>query len=335
MLRFLRLVLFGAAFLSMQSLASAENGLRIGWQTGDVQVLLSYADKSGLFSRAGLKYSMHPFPAGPAMLPAIAANEVDIAWMGEFPAVTGYANKIPLTIFMIEQEFKSHIRLVVQPDSGIRTLADLRGKKIGVTFGSSGHNHILIALEKGGLKASDVTLVNLQPGHMPGAFVTKAVDAVLTWESNVGVIEKNGGVPIATTDSIGTTLIGVWVVRQQYLKENPDNIQKFLRAWEMAMDRFSKDRLSVLKPEADRLGQTPEGMAEVVDRQQSVRPSYREQLTVQYLGGPNDGKELRLNRHFGNIAKFMFDLKRIEAIPADWRPLISTGPLTTYLAKPK
>lgn len=158
MFRFLKLLTVALTFLAMQVAAQAD-GLRIGWQTGDVQVLLSYADKSGLFSRVGLKYSMHPFPAGPSMLPSLAANEVDIAWMGEFPAVTGYANGIPVSIFMIEQEWKSHIRLVAQPDSGIRTLADLKGKKIGVTFGSSGHNHILIALEKANLKASDVTQI--------------------------------------------------------------------------------------------------------------------------------------------------------------------------------
>src|SRR5690242_4480787 len=123
---FLTLIGFG---LFQQSLAVAANALRIGWQTGDVQVLLTYADKTGVLSRAGLNYSMHPFPDGPSMLPSLAANEVDIAWMGEFPAVTGYANGIPLTIFMVEQEWKSHIRLVVQPDSGIKSLPDLKGKK--------------------------------------------------------------------------------------------------------------------------------------------------------------------------------------------------------------
>ena len=269
------------------------------------------------------------------MLPALAANEVDIAWMGEFPAVTGYANGIPITIFMIEQEFKSHIRLVVQPDSEIKKISELKGKKIGVTFGSSGHNHILIALKTGGLTASDVTLINLQPGHMPGAFATKAVDAVLTWEPNVGGIEKSGGVPIASTESIGTTVLGVWVVRSDYLKNNQDNIQKFLRAWEMAMDRFARDRISALMPEAERLNQTPEGMAEMVDCQRSVRPSYTEQLTEQYLGGSSGSKDIRLTRHFANIAQFMFDLKRIEKIPDNWQPLVTTGPLETYLAKPK
>ena len=173
--------LIGLAILG-HSPGLAANGLRIGWQTGDVQVLLSYADKTGLLSRAGLNYSMHPFPAGPSMLPALAANEVDIAWMGEFPAVTGYANGIPLTIFMVEQEWKSHIRLVAQPDSGITALSDLKGKKIGVTFGSSGHNHILLALKKGNLTANDVTLVNLQPGHMPGAF-EKRVMRPCAWQA--------------------------------------------------------------------------------------------------------------------------------------------------------
>lgn len=331
MIRLIERLMTCLAILCLPSLVWGQS-LRIGWQTGDVQVLLSYADKSGVLSRAGLKYSMHPFPAGPSMLPALAAEEVDIAWMGEFPAVTGYANGIPLTIFMIEQEWKSHIRLVARQDTGIRTLNDLKGKKIGVTFGSSGHNHMLLALKKANLTANDVTLVNLQPGHMPGAFASNQVEAALTWESNVGILEKNGGVRIATTESIGTTLLGAWVARTPYLKKNPDNIQKFLRAWEMAVDRYAKDRLSVLKPEAERLGQSPEGMAEVVDRQQAVRPSYQEQLGAHYLGG---GRDSRLNRHFANIAAFMHELKRINAVPNTWEPLTTTEPLKTYLSRGK
>jgi ABC-type nitrate/sulfonate/bicarbonate transport system substrate-binding protein len=264
------------------------------------------------------------------MLPSLAAEEVDIAWMGEFPAVTGFANRIPIAVFMLEQEWRSHIRLVARPETGIRTLDNLKGRTIGVTFGSSGHNHILLALKKANLRANDVTLVNLQPGHMPGAFASKQIEAALTWEPNVGILEKNGAVRIATTESIGTTLLGVWVVRTAYLKNNKDNIQKFLRGWEIAMERYAKDRLGVLVPEAERLGQTPEGMAAVVDRQQSVRPSYQEQLTARYLGGNRDS---RLNRHFSNIANFMLDLKRIDAAPSNWDSFTTTEPLKTYTAQ--
>ena len=319
------------AVLLTATVQPASAKMRIGWQTGDVQVLLSYLDKTGAFGKVGLDYSMHAFPAGPSMLPALAANEVDIAWMGEFPAVTGYSNGIPLSIFMVEQEWKAHIRLVVQPDSGIKDLAGLKGKKIGVTFGSSGHNHILRALDKAGLTAKDVTLVNLQPGHMPGAFEKKSIDAALTWESNVSVIEKAGGVRIATTESIGTTLIGVWVARHEYMKSNQGDIQKFLKAWEAATNDFRTKRLEVLKYEAERLRQTPQEMSDLVDRQQAVRPTYAEQLTTSYLGKPGDQQNSRLMKHFKEVAQFMVDLERIKAAPSDWGGIVDVEPLATYL----
>ena len=83
---------FVTATIALTFVGSASAKIRIAWQTGDVQTILQYADGAGLFREAGLEYSLHAFPSGPAILPALAAKEVGIGWFGEFPTITGYAN---------------------------------------------------------------------------------------------------------------------------------------------------------------------------------------------------------------------------------------------------
>ena len=69
---------FVTATIALTFVGSASAKIRIAWQTGDVQTILQYADGAGLFREAGLEYSLHAFPSGPAILPALAAKEVEM-----------------------------------------------------------------------------------------------------------------------------------------------------------------------------------------------------------------------------------------------------------------
>lgn len=311
--------------------SAAEAKLRIAWQTGDVQTILQYADGAGLFREAGLDYSLHAFPAGPAILPALAAKEVDIGWFGEFPTITGYANGIPLAVFLIDQSFSEHVRLVASPESGIKTLADLKGKKIGVTFGSTSHHHILVALAQGGLKAEDVTLVNLTPAQIPAAYTAKQIDAAFTWEPNIAKLEEQGGVRIATTASLNNSTYGVWAGRTEYLAGNKDEVQKFLAVWDKAVDRLGTAPDEVLQYEAKRLEKSPAEIRALVARQKIVRPSYKEQLTDAYLGTPGKPLDGAFVKHAAEIGNFLLSLERIKALPASWVGLVDQQPLIDYL----
>ncbi len=134
-----RLTVAAALVLASFGPAYAEDlkPIKIGFQTGEINVILSYALGSGLFKKEGLDVKVAQFPAGPAMLPALASGEVDLAWMGEFPAVTGYSNGLPLEILFMERIDATNVRLAANPVAGIAALADLKGKKLGVAIGST------------------------------------------------------------------------------------------------------------------------------------------------------------------------------------------------------
>lgn len=334
MLRTLYALVAAGLLLVAPAMAADEAVLRLAYQTGDINTLTLYAQAAKLFDRVGLKVTLVAFPAGPAILPAMASSAVDLGWFGEFPIVTGFANGIPLTMIMIDRLNGTNTRLVARNGLGIEKIADLKGRKIGVSIGSTSHQHIVRALRTAGLRQEDVTLVNLSPATMPAAFQAGQIDAVFTWEPNISIMQKDGKV-LATTESIGD-ITGVFLAaRTAFLKEHPELVQKFLAAWEIAMADAVKMPGEVRQYEAKRLGITVPEFSAMLGRMGATYPSFSEQLTQHYLGAPGAVATSRMMSHLQEIGDFLVAEKRITALPKDWSGIIDTTPLQTYLAKTK
>ena len=335
MIRFTRwLALFACLAFAPSGAASAQDlkPIKIGFQSGEINVILSYALGSGLFKANGLDVKVAQFPAGPAMLPALAASEVDLAWMGEFPAVTGYANGLPIQILFMERIDATNVRLAANPAAGIAELGDLKGKRIGVATGSTSHYHLLRALAKANLKTSDVTPVNLTPANMPPAFVAGQIDAAFVWEPNVGAIERAGAKSIATTKSLGMITGGVWVTRKAFTEGSPDTVQIFLKAWDQAQKDYKAKPAEVRQYEAKRVDMNAEQFDKLIEGQGAAHPTFEEILTADFIGPPGQEANSRLGKHLQGIAAFLVEQKRIEAAPTDWSGLLYTKPVQTYLA---
>jgi ABC-type nitrate/sulfonate/bicarbonate transport system substrate-binding protein len=304
--------------------------LRIGWQSADVNVILTWAIATKAFEAAGLNPELKAFPSGPALLPAFAAGEIDIGFMGEFPAATGFANGLPLGVFVLFETYPSNVRLIVNP-AKIRSLTDLKGRRVAVTIGSTSHYHILRALDRAGLSQTDVTIVNLAQPNMVAAYVADQVDAVVAWEPAAGETEKAGGATLATTESLGTLVTYVIVGRREYLESQKDTIQTFLHVWENALNVFKENPAAVIPFEARRIGKTVEEYQELLNRQNATRPSFANQLSTEYLGRWGEANGSRFAHHLEDIGMFLLKLNRVNQVPSDWAALIDQAPLHTYL----
>lgn len=330
MTRILALLTILGLLAARPAWAADDTTLRLAYQTGDINTLTTYMQATKLFEKVGLKVALVPFPVGPAILPAIASGDVDLGWFGEFPIVTGYANGIPLTILMIDRLDKTSSRLIARNGSGIEKLADLKGKKIGVSIGSTSHEHIVRTLKLAGLTQEDVTLVNLSPATMPAAFLAGQIDAGFTWEPNVSLMQQNGKV-LATTESIGD-ISGVFLAgRIGFVKDHPELIQKFFAAWEMATNEAAKAPDKIREDEAKRLAITVPQFDAMLDRMGGTYPTYEEQLTQSYLGVPGEVMKSKMMAHLQDIGDFLISQKRITALPKDWSEIIDVQPLQTYL----
>src|SRR5205823_869293 len=123
---------------------------------------------------------------------------------GEAPPIFAQAAGAPLLYIGHEPASPKTEAILVPRESPIKTLADLKGKKIGLNRGSNVHYLLVRALEKAGLKYTDVEVVHLPPAAARAAFEKGAIDAWVIWEPYRADAEMSLG---ARTLADGTGLV--------------------------------------------------------------------------------------------------------------------------------
>jgi sulfonate transport system substrate-binding protein len=196
----------GLSFGTLSRAASAEEPppeLRIGYQK--IGALLILKDRGLLEKRfAGKNVSVKwvQFQSGPPLIEALNAGAIDFGYTGDTPPIVAQASGVDFVyVASIPQPGKSNA-ILVRDDAGIHTLADLRGKKIAVVKGSSGHNVLVQVLKKAGVAWTDVTPVYLQPADAGAALRSGSVDAWSIWDPFYALGEHYPGVHVLT-DAVG------------------------------------------------------------------------------------------------------------------------------------
>jgi sulfonate transport system substrate-binding protein len=169
--------------------------LRIGGQTDGLRSLLV---ASGVLTGKAYAIDWSTFTSGPPLLEALQAGKIDLGGVGNTPPLFAAATKANFRIVAgIPQRNRDGDTLLVPKSSSAKSLSDLKGKKIAYTRGSSGHGFLIQALEKAGLKPSDVQLTDLTPGDSLAAFSSGKVDAWATWEPFVTIASANARVLVS------------------------------------------------------------------------------------------------------------------------------------------
>lgn len=154
--------------------------LRVGVQKDGIRAVLG---KSGQLDDLPYEIEWSTFQAGPPLVEAAGADKIDVAWVGCAPPIFGAAAGSEFKVIAAVQERdRQENRLLVPDDSEIRSIADLKGRKIAVPKGTSGHAFILNALESEGLSTDDVEFAFLAPPDALAAYQNGAVDAISIWD---------------------------------------------------------------------------------------------------------------------------------------------------------
>src|SRR5467141_1621065 len=181
----------GLAALAGVALASAAPGaavaqekvVRIGHQTvGAFALLKPRGVLEERLKPLGYTVSWKQYPSGPQLLEAVKVGEVDFAHSGEAPPIFAQAAGARLLYIGHEPAAPKTEAILVPKDSPIETVGELKGKKIGLNKGSNVHYLLVRALEKAGLKYTDVEVVYLPPAAGRAAFEKGAIDAWVIWE---------------------------------------------------------------------------------------------------------------------------------------------------------
>ncbi|TWE00914.1 sulfonate transport system substrate-binding protein [Pseudomonas sp. AG1028] len=171
--------------LAVAPLANAGEQLRIGYQKSST--LISLLKSQGTLEKAladqDVTISWHEFPSGQPLLESLNVGNIDLsADVADTVPVFAQAAGADLAYFAQEAPSPHAQAIVVREDSPIKSLADLKGKKVAVTKAAGVHYLLIAALAKAGLKFSDIEPAYLTPADGRAAFENRKVDAWVTWE---------------------------------------------------------------------------------------------------------------------------------------------------------
>lgn len=191
--------LFALALVGGSTLAIAQpksETLRIGYQKSASLFVLQKAQGTLEKRLAPLNVDVRwvEFPAGPQLLEGLNVGSVDVGHVGEAPPIFAQAAGANFVYIGNDPAAPEAEAIVVPKDSPLRTVADLKGKKVVLNKGSNVHYLLVRALEKAGLKYTDIQPVFLAPADARAAFEKGAVDAWAIWDPFLSAAEKQLGV---------------------------------------------------------------------------------------------------------------------------------------------
>jgi sulfonate transport system substrate-binding protein len=192
------------AVLSMSTVAAGvgasygqDKTVRIGYQKYGKLVLLkgkgSLEEKLRPF---GYKVSWTEFPSGPPLLEALNVGAIDFGIAGETPPIFAQGAGAPLVYLAYDPPAPQGEAILVPKDSTLKSVADLKGKKVALNKGSNVHYLLVKALEKAGLKYTDIQPVFLAPSDALAAFTRGSVDAWVIWDPYEAAAEASTGARI-------------------------------------------------------------------------------------------------------------------------------------------
>ncbi|MFV0671891.1 sulfonate ABC transporter substrate-binding protein [Variovorax sp. tm] len=184
------------SFISAASAhAQGKGELRIGYQKSASLFVLQKAQGTLEKKLAPLGFGVKwvEFPAGPQLLEGLNVGAVDVGYVGEAPPIFAQAAGAKFVYFGYDPAAPRAEAILVTKDSPIKSVADLKGRKVALNKGSNVHYLLVKQLEKNGLKLSDIQPVYLAPADGRAAFESKNVDAWVIWDPFQAAAEKATG----------------------------------------------------------------------------------------------------------------------------------------------
>ncbi|KWE56881.1 ABC transporter substrate-binding protein [Burkholderia ubonensis] len=165
--------------------------LRIGFQKyGNFVVLKARGTLEKRLASQRVAVEWLEFPAGPQLLEGLNAGAIDVGTVGETPPIFAQAAGVDFVDIGSEPPAPRGEAIVVPSDSPIRSVAQLRGKKVALNKGSNVHYLLVKALEHAGLAYADIQPVYLTPADARAAFVQRNVDAWVIWDPYLAAAER-------------------------------------------------------------------------------------------------------------------------------------------------
>ena len=212
-----------AAGMPAMAQAQARGEVRIGYQKyGTLTLLKGRGTLEKRLAEQGVGVKWTEFPAGPVLLEGLNVGSIDFGTVGEAPPIFAQAAGANLVYVGNEPPSPASEAIVVPKGSSLRTLADLKGKKVALNKGSNVHYLLLKALEKAGVAYADIQPVFLPPADARAAFERGSVDAWAIWDPFLAAAEKQIGARVLADGKGLVANYQFYLASRTYAEKNPE-----------------------------------------------------------------------------------------------------------------
>ncbi|BBK40262.1 hypothetical protein STVA_02820 [Allostella vacuolata] len=229
----------GLAALGMPAIAQARTKIRVGYlHTLAVDGQMWLAQHLDAWGRNGLEPEFKPFTTGLELFQAMVGGSLDMLSTGA--VISNFPARGQGRMFLANCVEFATAQLWVREDLGVKSFADLKGKRIATTTGTTAHVFLDTALRANGIGRGDVEILNQRMAEAVTSFIAGAVPAVALWVPfNVTVRDKVPGARKLVDASAyypQAAIVSGWAAANDYHARNREVLSRVVRAWSAGND---------------------------------------------------------------------------------------------------
>jgi len=221
--------------------------IRIGYQkTGVLVIARQQAAIEKRFAANGTQVKWIEFTSGPPMMEAISNGSVDFGAVGDSPPIFAQAANAKI-VYAAASPISNGQGILVPSTSDIKKIADLKGKRVGFTKGSSAHNVVVQALEKFGLTYADIAPVYLTPPDAGPAFANGSIDAWAVWDPYFAIGEKKQNARVLINAYEVAKTNAFFIANRDFANQQPAQLREVIAGLAVAATWAENHRDDVAK----------------------------------------------------------------------------------------
>ena len=219
---------------------------------------LFVAAQKGMFKSKGIDVQIQSIEDVGVRKQSIVAKKIQGMAASVDVSIAALGQGVPIKMVWAFDASAGADGILVTKASGIKTIADLKGKEIAFNKGSASHLYLSTLLKKNGMKDGDVKAVEMKASEAASALMAGKVPAAVTWEPHITKAAAAGNIILSTTKDTPALIADVLALHEDFVKANPDAVQKIVAALSEATDFIQKNPAEAAKIMAVELKEKPE-----------------------------------------------------------------------------
>lgn len=217
--------------------------VRLGISQSFLSIPVYIAKEQGYFAEEGLDVEVKEYSSGKKATKALFAGEVDISTVADMPVVFNSFKRKDFYIFATFTYSYPFVKIIARKDKGIKTGADLKGKRVGANRGTSSHFFLGVFLIHKQLSIYEVAMINIRTVDLPAALKNNKVDAISVWQPYTQRAKKllqDNAIELPSSEIYRTTFN--FAVMKGFAKDHPETLRRFLKAIDKAATFIKRNR---------------------------------------------------------------------------------------------